>query len=542
LSELILQNSGEDMQQHGNEMNPLEQIGLRNLGNVYWNLSTPALYEEIVRRREGLISHLGPLVVRTGHHTGRSPNDKFIVREPSSESKVNWGKVNQPMPQENFTALVGKLCAFFQGRDLFVQNLYAGADPRYRIPIRVITEYAWHNLFARNLLIQPDEPIIHSSPETWTIIDSPRFHASPEIDATRTEVFVTINFARRLVLIGGTSYGGEIKKSVFTILNYLLPQQQVLPMHCSANVGKNGDTALFFGLSGTGKTTLSSDPERVLVGDDEHGWSDNGVFNFEGGCYAKVIRLSAEAEPEIFETTRMFGTVLENVVVDFDQRNIDLNDQTITENTRAAYPLSHVKNFVPSGVADHPQNLIMLTADAFGVLPPIAKLTSEQAMYHFLSGYTAKVAGTEKGVTEPQVTFSTCFGAPFMPLAPGVYANLLGERLAKHKVNVWLVNTGWSGGPYGVGNRMKISHTRAMVRAALNGSLASVPMKQDPIFGLSIPASVPGVPGEVLISRNTWADGSAYDAKARELAGRFKSNFEQFAASVSQAVRDAGPR
>ena len=529
------------MQQHGTQANPLEQIGLRNIGNVYWNLTTPALYEEIVRRREGLISHLGPLVVRTGHHTGRSPNDKFIVREATSEQHINWGKVNQPMPEEKFAGLFGKLCAFFQGRDLFVQNLYAGADPRYRIPVRVITEYAWHNLFARNLLIQPDEPVIHSSPDTWTIIDSPRFHAIPEVDATRSEVFVTINFARKLVLIGGTSYGGEIKKSVFTILNFLLPGQQVFPMHCSANVGKNGDTALFFGLSGTGKTTLSADPERVLIGDDEHGWSDNGVFNFEGGCYAKVIHLSPEAEPDIYETTRKFGTVLENVVMNFDDRIIDLDDQTITENTRAAYPLSHVKNFVPSGMADHPKNLVMLTADAFGVLPPIAKLTADQAMYHFLSGYTAKVAGTEKGVTEPQVTFSTCFGAPFMPMAPTVYANLLGERLARHHVHVWLVNTGWSGGPYGVGGRMKIAYTRAMIREALNGTLSGVPTVADPVFGLHIPASVPGVPADVLSPRNTWADKSAYDAKAGELAGRFKSNFEQFAASVTPAVRAAGP-
>lgn len=530
------------MQQPGTHVNPLEQIGLRNLGNIYWNLTTPALYEEVVRRREGWISHLGPLVVRTGHHTGRSPNDKFIVREPSSEKLINWGKVNQPMTEEKFTALLGKLCAFFQDRDAFVQNLYAGADPRYRIPVRVVTEYAWHNLFARNLLIQPDEPVIHSSPDTWTIIDSPRFHATPDIDETRSEVFITLNFARKIVLIGGTSYGGEIKKSAFTILNYLLPVQNVFPMHCSANVGKNGDTALFFGLSGTGKTTLSADPERMLVGDDEHGWSDKGVFNFEGGCYAKVIRLSPEAEPDIYETTRKFGTVLENVVMDFDSRIINLDDQTLTENTRAAYPLTHVPNFVPSGLADHPQNVIMLTADAFGVLPPIARLTPEQAMYHFLSGYTAKVAGTEKGVTEPQVTFSTCFGAPFMPMAPTVYATLLGERLAKHKVRVWLVNTGWSGGPYGVGSRMKISHTRAMIRAALSGSLATTPTTHDPIFGLHVPDAVPGVPAEVLTPRNTWANKALYDAKARELADRFKKNFEQFADSVTKPVRDAGPR
>jgi phosphoenolpyruvate carboxykinase (ATP) len=530
------------MQHHGTGATPLEQIGLRNLGNVYWNLASPALYEETVRRREGWISHLGPLLVRTGHHTGRSPNDKFIVREPTSEHKINWGKVNQPMDEARFAGLFSKLCAYFQGRDAFVQNLYAGADPRYRIPVRVVTEYAWHNLFARNLLIQPDEEVIHTSPDTWTIIDSPRFHATPEIDATRSEVFVVLNLAKKLVIIGGTSYGGEIKKSVFTILNYLLPDQGVFPMHCSANVGRDGDTALFFGLSGTGKTTLSADPERALVGDDEHGWSDSGVFNFEGGCYAKVVRLSPEAEPDIYETTRMFGTVLENVVMDFDDRRIDLNDQSLTENTRAAYPLSHITNIVPSGMADHPRNLIMLTADAFGVLPPIAKLTLEQAMYHFLSGYTAKVAGTEKGVTEPQATFSTCFGAPFMPMAPTVYAKLLGERLAKHNVHAWLVNTGWTGGPYGTGKRISIAPTRAIIRAALNGDLVRVPTSVDPFFGMHVPATVPGVPPEVLDPRRTWQDASAYDTKARELADRFIKNFEQFASAVTPEVRAAGPK
>lgn len=529
------------MQQHGTGGNPLEHIGLRNLGNVYWNLASPALYEEAVRRREGWISHLGPLIVRTGHHTGRSPNDKFIVREPSSEKKINWGKVNQPLDESRFNGLFAKLCAYFQGRDVFIQNLYAGADPRYRIPVRVVTEYAWHNLFARNLLIQPDDPVIHASPDTWTIIDSPRFHATPEIDGTRSEVFIALHLGRKLVIIGGTSYGGEIKKSVFTILNYLLPEQNVFPMHCSANVGTRGDTALFFGLSGTGKTTLSADPERALVGDDEHGWSDNGVFNFEGGCYAKVIRLSAEAEPDIYDTTRMFGTVLENVVMDADSRRVDLNDQSLTENTRAAYPLSHISNIVPSGLADHPKTLIMLTADAFGVLPPIARLSLEQAMYHFLSGYTAKVAGTEKGVTEPQATFSTCFGAPFMPMAPTVYAELLGKRLAKHRVDAWLINTGWTGGAYGTGKRMSIAHTRAMVRAALNGDLRSAPMNIDPVFGLHVPASVPGVPAGVLNPRSTWSDPSAYDAKAKELAERFKKNFEQFASAVSAAVQGAGP-
>jgi phosphoenolpyruvate carboxykinase (ATP) len=531
------------MQPQGTGAEPLALLGLKNLGNVYWNLSTPALYEEAVRRREGWISHLGPLVVHTGHHTGRSPNDKFVVREPSSESRIAWGKINRPMEEEKFNALYAKFCAFFQGRDVFVQNLYGGADPRYRIPVRVVTDHAWHNLFARNLLLQPPAPVIHTSPDTFTIIDSPRFHASPEVDGTNSEVFIVINFARRIAIIGGTTYAGEIKKSVFTVLNYLLPDQGVFPMHCSANAGNGGDTALFFGLSGTGKTTLSADPGRFLIGDDEHGWSNEGIFNFEGGCYAKVIRLSAEAEPDIYRTTRAFGTVLENVIIDSDSRFTDLNDGTLTENTRAAYPLTHIANHVPSGMGGHPKNIVMLTCDAFGVMPPIAKLTPDQAMYHFLSGYTAKVAGTEKGVgNEPQTTFSTCFGAPFMPLQPTVYATMLGERISRHASDTWLVNTGWSGGPFGIGSRMKIGYTRAMIRAALGGQLASVPTMEDPVFGLHFPAVCPEVPAEILNPRNTWKDKSQYDAKARELAEKFRRNFEQFAQESSAGVRSAGPR
>ncbi|MGB2957709.1 MAG: phosphoenolpyruvate carboxykinase (ATP), partial [Bacteroidota bacterium] len=431
---------------------------------------------------------------------------------------------------------------YLQGRDIFLQDLYGGADERYRIPVRVITEYAWHNLFARNLLIAPPEGTIHDSADTWTIIDLPRFHATPELDGTNSEAFIVLNLARKLVLIGGTSYGGEIKKSVFTILNYLLPDQGVFPMHCSANVGPEGDTALFFGLSGTGKTTLSADPERALIGDDEHGWSEEGIFNFEGGCYAKVIRLSQDAEPEIFATTRQFGTVLENVVMDFDTRRIDLDDDSITENTRGAYPLTHLKNIIPSGSGEHPGNLIMLTADAFGVMPPIARLTLEQAMYHFLSGYTAKVAGTERGVTEPAATFSTCFGAPFMPMPATVYAELLGKRLKKHKVTAWLVNTGWTGGPYGVGSRMMISHTRAMIHVALRGALASSETTTDPVFGLHVPVSCPGVPAELLDPRNTWDDKHTYDTKAGELVNKFHENFRQFSDAVSEEVRAAGPR
>ncbi len=521
----------------------LENIGLRNLGNAYWNLSTPALYEEIVRRREGSIAHLGPLVVHTGHHTGRSPKDKFIVKESSCADKVNWGSINQPLDEEKFNLLFARLSAFLQGRDVFIQDLFGGADMKYQIPVRVITEYAWHNLFARDLLIQPKKPVRHNSPDTFTIIDAPRFHAVPEIDGTKSEVFIVVNFAKRIVIIGGTSYAGEIKKSVFTILNYLLPSRGVFPMHCSANIGKSGDVALFFGLSGTGKTTLSADPDRFLIGDDEHGWSADGVFNFEGGCYAKVVRLSAEAEPEIYGTTRTFGTVLENVIMNSDSRTIDLNDASLTENTRAAYPLTHIKNHVASGTGGHPKNVIMLTCDAFGVMPPIAKLTTDQARYHFLSGYTAKIAGTEKGIgKDPEVTFSTCFGAPFMPLHPTVYSKMLGEKLSKHDVQVWLVNTGWTGGPFGVGSRIKISYTRAMVRAALEGKLNSVPTQQEPYFGFHIPTACPDVPAEVLNPKNTWKNSADYDSKTRELVSRFKKNFEQFASYATSEVINAGPQ
>jgi phosphoenolpyruvate carboxykinase (ATP) len=529
------------MQEHGTGAEQLVHLGLKNLGNVYWNLSTPTLYEEVVRRREGWISHLGPLVVHTGHHIGRSPNDKFIVREPTSEAKIAWGKVNRPMEAAKFDALHAKLCAFFQGRDVFIQNLYGGADPRYRIPVRVVTDYAWHNLFARNLLLQPEEPVIHTSPETFTIMDSPRFHASPEADGTNSEVFVVINFAKRLAIIGGTTYAGEIKKSVFTILNYLLPAQGVFPMHCSANVGKRGDTALFFGLSGTGKTTLSADPDRSLIGDDEHGWSDDGVFNFEGGCYAKVIRLNAAHEPEIFRTTRTFGTVLENVSIDA-AGNLDLDSDAKTENTRAAYPIHQLDNIVPEGRAGHPRNVVFLTADAFGVLPPISKLTAEQAMYFFLSGYTAKVAGTERGVKEPQATFSACFGEPFLPLPPSEYAKMLGEKIKSRQPNVWLINTGWTAGPYGVGHRIAIPHTRAMIRAALAGTIAESTMAPDPIFGLRVPSAVPGVPGDVLNPRGTWGDAKAYDAQATKLAEMFRENFKRYGDQVAGEIKSAGPR
>ncbi|MCH9007647.1 phosphoenolpyruvate carboxykinase [candidate division KSB1 bacterium] len=537
------------MEQYRSEaFKELEKHGIKNVSNAWFNLSTPALYEYAVRRLEGHIAHLGPFVVTTGHHTGRSPNDKFIVREPSSEKNIWWGDVNRDFDASKFENLHNRLLAYLQGKDLFVQDCYACADPNYRISVRVITETAWHNIFAKNLFIQvPREELGNFQPD-FTIINAPRFHAIPQVDGTSSEVFIIVNFAKKLILIGGSSYAGEIKKSVFTILNYLLPigangKNKVLSMHCSANVGNDNDVALFFGLSGTGKTTLSADPNRGLIGDDEHGWSDDGVFNFEGGCYAKVIRLSAEAEPEIYQTTRMFGTILENVAINMETRRLDLDDAALTENTRAAYPISSIPNAVIPGVADHPQNILMLTADAFGVLPPIAKLTQEQAMYHFLSGYTAKVAGTEKGLSnEPTATFSTCFGAPFMALHPTVYAQLLGDKMAKHNVDCWLVNTGWSGGPYGVGERMKIAYTRAMVTAVLDGSLADIPTEEDPIFGVHIPTACPNVPAEVLKPKNTWQDKASYDEYANKLADMFKKNFEQFQEHVSERVLKAGPR
>ena len=520
----------------------LEREGIRT-DRVKWNLSAAALYEEAVRKQEGLIAAEGPLVCRTGQHTGRSPNDKFVVREASSEPQIAWGTVNRPMAPAQFDALHRELLSSLAGKELYVQDCYAGADPKYRLPIRVITECAWHSLFARNLFIvdsTPAAPAAHA-PE-FTIIDSPRFQADPNRHGTNSEVVIALNFAEKLVLIGGTSYAGEMKKSIFSVLNYRLPLQNVLSMHCSANIGAAGDVALFFGLSGTGKTTLSSDPERMLIGDDEHGWSDRGVFNFEGGCYAKTIRLSAEAEPQIYATTRRFGTVLENVVIDPGTRELDLNDDRYTENTRAAYPISFIDHAVPSGQGGHPRNVIMLTADAFGVLPPISRLTGAGAMYHFLSGYTAKVAGTETGVTEPKATFSACFGAPFLPLPPSRYATMLGERIARHEARVWLINTGWTGGPYGTGRRVKIAYTRAMIRAALSGALDRVGYDRDPMFNLDVPSTCPDVPADVLRPRGTWPKPAEYDAQAVKLAKMFADNFQKFAGEVAEEVRAAGPR
>ena len=534
-SETVAQNQGRK-----NTKYELDNYGIRNPGRVYWNLNPSELYEEIARRNEGIISDHGAMIVDTGEHTGRAAKDKAIVREPDSADKVFWGDVNKDFSQEKFNALKDRMMAHATGRDLFVQDTFVGADQNFRLPIRVITELAWHSLFARTMFISSAEAEPHQP--QFTIINFPSFQADPQRDGTRSPTFILMDFSQKIVLIGGTSYAGETKKSAFTLMNYLLPQRGVMSMHCSANIGHDGDVAIFFGLSGTGKTTLSADPERKLIGDDEHGWSDDGVFNFEGGCYAKVIKLSAEAEPDIYKTTRMFGTILENVVYDPETRTIDLDDAAKTENTRASYPLTSINNIVPEGYAGSPRNIIMLTADAFGVLPPVARLSPEQAMYHFLSGYTAKVAGTEKGVKEPEATFSTCFGAPFMVLHPGVYADLLGQKMAKHNAACWLVNTGWSGGPYGVGQRMKISHTRAMIRAILTGELASIETRPDPIFGVNVPVSCPGVPSEVLQPRNTWADKEAYDKQAKDLALRFNNNFKKYEAGVSAAVRAVAPK
>lgn len=521
----------------------LAKLGLVNLERVFWNTPSPALYEEAVRRREGHISHMGPLVVQTGYFTGRAAMDKFVVDEPESHDKINWGSINQPISQDHFDALYRRVCHYLEGRVVFVQDCLAGADPAYEVPVRVITQDAWHALFARTMFVRPVDfdREIGVDELQFTVIHAPHYHALPSQDGTHSEAFIIINFARRVVLIGGTSYAGEIKKSMFTYMNYLLPQMGVMSMHASANVGKAGDAAVFFGLSGTGKTTLSADPARRLIGDDEHGWSDDGIFNIEGGCYAKVIHLSAEKEPDIYDMTQHFGTVMENVHLNIDDRHLDLDDEELTENTRAAYPITHVSGAIYPGIADHPKNIVFLTADAFGVLPPIARLSSAQAMYHFLSGYTAKVAGTEAGITEPEATFSTCFGAPFMPLYPHVYANLLGEKIRRHDVKCWLINTGWTGGPHGVGRRMDIAHTRTMLNLALDGKLDDVSYQEHPVFRVQVPQQCPGVPGEVLNPEQTWGDRSAYEAKAKELATRFHENFAQFSDVVSEEVRAAGP-
>lgn len=504
-------------------------------------LTKAVLLEEALCRKEGMLSCDGAFVVQTGKYTGRSPNDKFTVQTSETEKTVWWNKNNQAMKPETAQALYDKVIAYLAQEEVFIQDLYAGASPTHRLKVRVVTQRAWHGLFARNMFIVPkEEELAHFEPE-FTVIQAPGFKADPTRDGTRSEAAVVLDFANKRVIVCGTEYAGEVKKSVFTALNYLLPAKGVLGMHCSANLDDAGHVAIFFGLSGTGKTTLSADPKRHLIGDDEHGWDDEGVFNFEGGCYAKVIRLSAQDEPEIFATTREFGTVLENVVINPQTRQIDLNDDRYTENTRASYSIEHIPNAYLKGMAGHPQDIIMLTCDAFGVLPPIAKMTSAQAMYHFISGYTAKVAGTERGVTEPQAVFSACFGAPFMARHPSVYAHLLGDKIAKHQVRCWLVNTGWSGGPYGVGSRMKIKWTRRLLEAALSGELDKATMDKHPLFHFEVPRAVEGVPVEILNARETWADKAAYDTKAAELVKLFRANFEQYAGQVSQEVLQAAP-
>jgi phosphoenolpyruvate carboxykinase (ATP) len=507
---------------------------------IHANLTPPALIEHAVRRSEGVLTDRGAFTAVTAPHTGRSAKDKFLVEEPGTNSRIWWEK-NSRLDPVAFDRLLEDVRGHLDAREIYVQDLFAGADPAYRLPVRFITPNAWHALFVRNMFIRALPAELAQFRPGFTVLHAPDLQADPARHGTRTGTFIVINFAKKLVLIGGTRYAGEMKKSIFTALNYLLPGQGVMPMHCSANVGSGGDTAIFFGLSGTGKTTLSADPSRQLIGDDEHGWSDRGVFNFEGGCYAKVIRLRPDTEPEIYRATEMFGTVLENVVLDPATRAVQFDADTITENTRACYPIHFIPNHLPSGAGGHPKNVVFLAADAFGVMPPIARLTADQAMYHFLSGYTAKVAGTERGVTEPSATFSACFGAPFLPLHAGVYAKMLGERIAKHGARVWLVNTGWTGGPYGTGSRMKLAYTRAMLRAALSGSLDRARFTRDPVFGFEVPVSVPDVPDSILSQRTTWADPVAYDGQARKLATMFQENFEQFRAEVPGSVAAAGP-
>lgn len=518
----------------------MEKLGFRNVGNIYWNLPTGALYEEIVKRREGLVAHKGPIVVRTGHHTGRSREDKYVVREPASDSHILWGKVNKPFEEAHFDSLYNRLKAYLQGKDIFVQDCYAGADPKYRVPIRVITENAWHSLYARNLFIQSTDPgeLANHEPEC-TIIDVPRFHAFPEFDGTCSETFVIVNFGSKIILIGGTSYAGEIKRSSFTILNYsFLSEDNILPMHCAVNTAGDdgGDVAVFLGLSGTGKTALAQVKGRRLVGNDEHGWSDEGVFNFEGGCYSRVAGLTLENNPTLLACVERFGTVLENVAIDMETRRVDLSDTALTENTRAAYHITAIEDVVVSGRGGHPKHLFMLTRDASGVMPPVAKLNTEQALYYYLSGYTSEIVEDE-----PQATFNPCFGAPFLALSPLVYARILGEKIAGHKVQCWLINTGWTGGPYGEGHRIGIDHSRSIVRAALSGMLSSAPMRKDPVFGFEVPEACDGLPPELLDPRRLWKDSTLYDRRAQELAGEFHEYFDHFSEDVPVDIRKAGP-
>jgi phosphoenolpyruvate carboxykinase (ATP) len=520
----------------------LSRQGLEPRGEVHWNLIAPELFQAAARRSEGEFADMGPFVAVTTPHTGRSPNDKFVVKEPSSEQDIDWGKVNQPLTSEKYQLLLEDVRKYLnESAELFVEDLYCGADPSYRLSVRYVSPTAWHMAFVRNMFIRPELSDLPTFDPNFTVLHAPEFEADPTRHGTRSGTFIVLNIVERTILIGGTLYAGELKKAMFTVMNYLLPKQGVLSMHCSANVGRSGDTALFFGLSGTGKTTLSADPDRRLIGDDEHGWSKDGIFNFEGGCYAKVINLTPESEPEIYRTTQMFGTVLENVVLDPATRQVRFADQSITENTRASYPLHYIRNFVEGGRGGHPKNVVFLTADAFGVLPPIARLTPQQAMYYFLSGYTAKVAGTERGVKEPQPTFSACFGAAFLVWPATKYARMLGDHLREHDAKVWLINTGWSGGPYGTGERIKLKYTRAIVHAALTGELDESDTRRDPIFELAVPTEINRVPANVLNPRSTWSDPAAYDAQAKKLARMFRENFEKIG-NVDAATKNAGPK
>lgn len=518
----------------------LEKLGIIAPKAVYRNLSVPALVEKALQANEGTLSETGALVVNTGKYTGRSPDDKFVVDYPSIHDEIAWGKVNVPMAPETFDKIYNKMTAYLQGRDIYIFDGFAGADPKYTQRFRIINELASQNLFIHQLLIRPEKEQLENFEPDFTIIAAPGFKCIPEIDGTNSEAAIIVSFEKKMVIIAGSQYSGEIKKSVFSVMNYLLPKNGVFPMHCSANIGADGDTALFFGLSGTGKTTLSADPERMLIGDDEHGWSDNGVFNFEGGCYAKCINLSKENEPQIWNAIK-FGALVENVVMDPETRIFDFNDGSLTENTRVGYPVEFIPNAAIPGVGGQPKTVVFLTADAFGVLPPIAKLDKDMAMFHFVSGYTSKLAGTERGITEPQATFSTCFGAPFLPLDPSVYAEMLGEKVAQSNANVYLINTGWSGGSYGVGKRMSLKYTRAMVTAALTGALDNVKFELDPIFNVYVPTECPNVPAEILNPKNTWADKAEYDKTAKMLAARFTENFKKYTHMPENIVK-AGPK
>jgi phosphoenolpyruvate carboxykinase (ATP) len=523
------------------EVSGLSDAGIKNTGVQHWNMLPTELVEETIKKGQGSLAWNGALCVNTGEFTGRSPKDKFVVKDSTTEDSVWWGSVNQPISPEKFESLLAKVQAFLQGKDLYIRDVFAGADPEYRLNVRVINALPWQNLFVNNLFIRPDREALKKFRPDWTVIAAPGFFADPEIDGTRQHNFTMVNFTKRIVLIGGSAYTGEIKKGIFTVMNYVLPMKGVLSMHCSANIGKEGDTSVFFGLSGTGKTTLSADPDRGLIGDDEHGWTENTVFNFEGGCYAKCIDLSEEKEEQIWHAIR-HGALVENTNYHQGTRMIDFQDSSITENTRVAYPIDFIKGAVEPSVGPIPKNIFFLTCDAFGVLPPLSKLTPGQAMYQFISGYTAKVAGTEAGITEPKLTFSACFGEPFLPLHPTKYAEMLGEKIKRYQTNVWLVNTGWTGGPYGVGSRMSLKYTRAMITAVLNGQLKNAKFKTDPIFGLSFPTEVPGVPSEVLNPRNTWENKASYDEKANSLAISFNKNFEKYSEFANEEILAAAPR